>query len=342
MNLPDINEEEFQELDHEIERNIANAKTRKNAPAKEGEDTSAPSGDGLDLSEDLGLPKDTLSSVEGTIDGITDVINGDIPTTKSDCTEGTGYLPVTCESLGIDPLNAAINASSAADAIKEDDRPEDQSEVTPEVDIELYYDDLDDKELDSYLLSAEESKRKALIWTASYGAFMEQKAAKQRLRQEEKEKIAANGRKRKSAKPKEEGYARPTKKLKSDRPAATANEAIDQIIKQKNISEKINIDVLKNLRIEKPVATSNSTVASTESQVSNNKSKDSFSEQLLSGKITSRLASAFRKGAPPKNSSSPSRKGATSTAPLNGPLLKPSLKKPLVKEFDMFASSSKT
>ena len=54
--------------------------------------------------------------------------------------------------------------------------------------IELFVDDLDDCEIDSYLLTEEESKRKAVLWTAAYGEFMERRAAKRKLQEEEKER----------------------------------------------------------------------------------------------------------------------------------------------------------
>ena len=53
---------------------------------------------------------------------------------------------------------------------------------------ELFIDDLDDCEMNSYLLSEEESQRKAILWTAAYGEFMEQRAAKRKLKEEEKER----------------------------------------------------------------------------------------------------------------------------------------------------------
>ena len=70
--------------------------------------TDAATGYGIDLSEDMGLPKDTLTSVDGEIDGVTDIIHEAISSRRdreSPEPEGTGHLPVTCETLGIDPLN---------------------------------------------------------------------------------------------------------------------------------------------------------------------------------------------------------------------------------------------
>ena len=61
----------------------------------------------------MGLPKDTLTSVDCEIDGVTDIIHEAISSRRdreSPEPEGTGHLPVTCESLGIDPLNPNADA----------------------------------------------------------------------------------------------------------------------------------------------------------------------------------------------------------------------------------------
>ena len=55
----------------------------------------------------MGLPKDALASIEGAIDGVTDVIKEALQTRieAENSVDNAGYMPVTCESLGIDPLN---------------------------------------------------------------------------------------------------------------------------------------------------------------------------------------------------------------------------------------------
>ena len=138
--------------------------------------------------------------------------------------------------------------------------------------------------------------------------------------------------------------------MKTDRPAATANEAIDNIIKQKNISEKINVSVLQNLRIEKLNSNASETSLTNGSSGAfgepRQESSTSSLSQMTSGKIASRLASAFRKnGARPGSNvnkcsklNSPGMSSASNALASSVVLKKsPSKEPPVLKEFDMFA-----
>ena len=121
INFPEFNEEEFQRLDSEIERNIQldKQKRRNGKSSTESENDNSVASNGLyglsesvvgtamDLSQYMGLPKDALASIDGAIDGVTDVIKEALQTRieAENSVDNAGYMPVTCESLGIDPLN---------------------------------------------------------------------------------------------------------------------------------------------------------------------------------------------------------------------------------------------
>ncbi|KYM83702.1 Transcription factor IIIB 90 kDa subunit [Atta colombica] len=99
---------------------------------------------------------------------------------------------------------------------------------------EIYANDIDDEELDSYILSEKESQSKSALWNKVNADYLVQQKEKEEKRLKEKEE----------GKP-EKKRRRTTKKYKT--PANTAGEAIEKMLQEKKISSKINYEVLKNL-----------------------------------------------------------------------------------------------
>ncbi|XP_071874921.1 brf RNA polymerase III subunit isoform X2 [Bombus fervidus] len=105
---------------------------------------------------------------------------------------------------------------------------------TGEIDVA----DLDDEELDSYIMSEKEAQFKHNLWNKVNAEYLNQQKEKEERRQKEKEE----------GKP-EKKRRRTTKRSKNQVPANTAGEAIEKMLQEKKISSKINYEVLKSLNV---------------------------------------------------------------------------------------------
>lgn len=142
-------------------------------------------------------------------------------------------LRPTLESLGITKslYNTPATTSSTAPA-------------EPEVDDTILTSDIDDEEIDSYLLNPDEVKMKEELWSAHYEEFMVALEEKRRLKEEERQREEQEGGTKKKR--------QVTRKKKQTQPgevAATASEAIEKIVQEKKLSNKINYEVLKSLAV---------------------------------------------------------------------------------------------
>nr|XP_023020088.1 transcription factor IIIB 90 kDa subunit-like [Leptinotarsa decemlineata] len=116
-----------------------------------------------------------------------------------------------------------------------------------ELTIDLSFEDIDDAEIDTYIMSDAEYERKKKTWFTLNGGYLElQKMKAEKLEKEREEGKPEKKRKR-------------TTKKKTGCPASSAGEAIEKIIQEKKISSKINYDVLKSLKVA-PVAANDETV----------------------------------------------------------------------------------
>ncbi|KZC05338.1 PREDICTED: transcription factor IIIB 90 kDa subunit [Dufourea novaeangliae] len=98
--------------------------------------------------------------------------------------------------------------------------------------------DLDDEELDTYIMSEKEAQFKHNLWNKVNAEYLNLQKEKEEKRQKEKEE----------GKP-EKKRRRTTKRNKSQAPANTAGEAIEKMLQEKKISSKINYEVLKSLSV---------------------------------------------------------------------------------------------
>lgn len=167
--------------------------------------------------------------VADTVQTIEEVLNND--DNYDNYIESLKALRPTAASLGI--TNVIINNDNKCDA--------NQTEDTKESD-ELDLTGIDDEELDAYLLNMDEIDAKTNVWTRVHAEYLAEMKLKEETKAQEDEE-----RKRKEA----SGEVQPKKKRKTRKKtqiqANSASEAIEKMLQEKKISNKINYDVLKNL-----------------------------------------------------------------------------------------------
>ena len=115
-------------------------------------------------------------------------------------------------------------------------------EPPPEVSTQLDLEGIDDEEIDSYILSDKERELKTKYWMQLNKEYLEEmEKKKERERQEEEQRIKdGNPPKKRTCK----------KKVKSNLPARTAGEAMENLIREKKLSSKIDYSVLASLNGE--------------------------------------------------------------------------------------------
>ncbi|KAK0408094.1 hypothetical protein QR680_003769 [Steinernema hermaphroditum] len=113
---------------------------------------------------------------------------------------------------------------------------DDSQDLHAEDDGELDLQGIDDREIDTYLLSEKESKLKEKYWMKMNGEHMAR--VEKRKREKEEEKMA-----------KEEDGPKPKQKVfrRKEIIASTAQEAMEKVIIEKKLSNKINFDVLRSV-----------------------------------------------------------------------------------------------
>ncbi|KAG7197039.1 hypothetical protein KM043_017570 [Ampulex compressa] len=99
--------------------------------------------------------------------------------------------------------------------------------------------DLDDEELDGYIMSDKEAQFKHTLWNKVNADYLVRQKEKEEKRLKEKEE----------GKPEKKRRRTTTKRNKNQTPANTAGEAIEKMLQEKKISTKINYEVLKSLNV---------------------------------------------------------------------------------------------
>ncbi|XP_058062446.1 transcription factor IIIB 90 kDa subunit [Anopheles bellator] len=100
---------------------------------------------------------------------------------------------------------------------------------------ELLTDDFNDDEIDGYIMTEEEAKNKNVLWEQLHEEYLKELKIKEERLAKEREEGKPEKKKRRTAKKKLIG------------PSSTAREAIEKILQEKKISNKINYDILKTL-----------------------------------------------------------------------------------------------
>lgn len=139
--------------------------------------------------------------------------------------------------------------------------------------------DLDDEELDSYIMSEKEAQFKHNLWNKVNAEYLIQQKEREEKRQKEKEE----------GKP-EKKRRRTTKRNKSQAPANTAGEAIEKMLQEKKISSKINYEVLKSLNVSLNTSTKEQqkieeSIQSSKIEINNIASSSKISNVSISMKI---------------------------------------------------------
>ncbi|XP_052105222.1 transcription factor IIIB 90 kDa subunit-like [Mytilus californianus] len=155
-------------------------------------------------------------------EAISDIDNISETTTNNPVSYST--LRPTAASLGIKEV--------LSECLKESDSERDDGE------LDLH--GIDDEELDKFLLSDDEIKLKTSIWMAENSDYLKALEEKELRLAKEKEEEEKNPDKKKHRKRK--------KKPPSMGPAASAEEAIVRLLHEKKISNKINYEVLNDLK----------------------------------------------------------------------------------------------
>lgn len=205
-------------------------------------------------------------------EAISDIDNISETTTNNPVSYST--LRPTAASLGIKEV--------LSECLKESDSERDDGE------LDLH--GIDDEELDKFLLSDDEIKLKTSIWMAENADYLKALEEKELRLAKEKEEEEKNPDKKKHRKRK--------KKPPSMGPAASAEEAIVRLLHEKKISNKINYEVLNDLkftgvnRSPSKETTSSATVIPNGEPVINRFSKtNSRLRPENSGKISQNLSS---------------------------------------------------
>ncbi|KAK7077123.1 transcription factor TFIIIB subunit brf1 [Halocaridina rubra] len=143
------------------------------------------------------------------------------------------------EPQGIGPSAASLGLKESIEECMEirpnDPEPEDQGI--------LDLTGIDEGEIDSYILSDREIRFKTEIWMKINKEYLEEMKLKQERELKEEEERKKEGKPPK----KKKNY---TKKNKSNTPANTAGEAIEKMLLEKKLSNKINYDVLRSLKAD--------------------------------------------------------------------------------------------
>jgi len=187
------------------------------------------------LKTDSSLPSNSEDSaveqfiVADTVQTIEEVINSD--NNYDNYIESLKALRPTAASLGItDVIESNDNKCDTADV--------EEANESNELDLT----GIDDEELDGYLLNVDEIDAKTNVWTRVHADYLAEMKQKEEIKAQEEEE-----RKRKEA----SGEMPPKKKRKTRKKtqiqASSASEAIEKMLQEKKISNKINYDVLKNL-----------------------------------------------------------------------------------------------
>lgn len=139
--------------------------------------------------------------------------------------------PVATTTQGLGPNIASIGLPSSIDDTSNAFQP-----TVTEINLDMNFDDIDDEELDSYIMTDNEYETKNEIWhTINADYLQKQKEKEEQLKKEREE-----------GKP-EKKRRKPAKKRQLIGPVNSAGEAIEKIIQEKKISSKINYEVLKSL-----------------------------------------------------------------------------------------------
>ncbi|XP_029670065.1 transcription factor IIIB 90 kDa subunit [Formica exsecta] len=209
---------EISELQAEIDKQledyrIGKARKRKNVSSIENEDA------------DRFIQESNLNIIQQYVENHIDDPDENF---RDDVIDESNSNSLLIKKLGPDIASMILTNNRPNEPKEKDNNLENSSE-------EIYTNDIDDEELDSYILSEKESQSKSALWNKVNADYLVQQKEKEEKRLKEKEE-GKNEKKR-----------RKTVSRKNKTPANTAGEAIEKMLQEKKISSKINYEVLKSI-----------------------------------------------------------------------------------------------
>ncbi|CAK5083902.1 unnamed protein product [Meloidogyne enterolobii] len=144
----------------------------------------------------------------------------------------------TLESLGLKPSYSQQVERKINETIKSDSN-------NTEGDGNLDLTGIDDDEIDSYILTDTEASIKSKYWMARNSEHLQLMAEKRKIKEE-----AQNIKKEKTTTQPQRKKRKPNANSALKKEASDPNEAMLQVIKEKNLSNKINYEILKKIEEE--------------------------------------------------------------------------------------------
>lgn len=215
------NEGEFTELQIEIDFHLEKELKKKKRRRICGVETATENNDIEDVDANKFITQSTC-----------DVIRECLP-------DDPGSSATKVKTIGIGPDIAAMCLPTAIVDTTTALTTDAEAAAKLPIDEELNLDDLDDDEINGYIMTQDEANYKDLMWNKLNAEYLlEAKAKEERLAKEKEE-----------GKP--EKKRRRTTRRKNIGPSNTAGEAIEKMLQEKKISSKINYDILKTLTAPK-------------------------------------------------------------------------------------------
>ncbi|XP_043505536.1 transcription factor IIIB 90 kDa subunit [Polistes fuscatus] len=214
---------EINELQAEIDRQIDEQKVGKGKKRKNGSSTENDYADRFIKETNLNIIKDCIDS---------EAVNSDVEEELLERDNDTLFT-----GLGPDIASMGLNGTKEASKESKDKNKSNFENASGEINIT----DIDDDELDDYIMTEKEAEFKDTLWKKVNAKYLTEQQEKEERRKKEKEE----------GKP-EKKRRRTSKRNKNQGPATTAVEAIEKMLQEKRISSKINYEVLKSLNINGP------------------------------------------------------------------------------------------
>ncbi|KAL2737979.1 transcription factor IIIB 90 kDa subunit [Vespula squamosa] len=214
---------EINELQAEIDRQIDEQKVGKGKKRKDGPYLESDYADRF-------IKETNLNIIKGCIDY--EHVDSDVEEELLERNNDTLFT-----GLGPDIASMGLNGTKETSRESKDKIETNFENSSGEIDSA----DIDDDELDDYIMTEKEAEFKDTLWKKVNAKYLTEQQEKEERRKKEKEE----------GKP-EKKRRRTTKRNKNQGPATTAGEAIEKMLQEKRISSKINYEVLKSLNVNGP------------------------------------------------------------------------------------------
>ncbi|XP_058813517.1 transcription factor IIIB 90 kDa subunit [Topomyia yanbarensis] len=163
---------------------------------------------------------------ESTIDVINQCLDDDPDDPRPDGQGNVRLKTAVPEGIKPDLMAMCSNAEQRREGAKQEAKDDDG---------DLISEDLDDEEIDGYIMTEEEARYKDMMWNRLHAEYLKEMKEKEDRLAKEREEGKPEKKKRKNHRKKVIG------------PSNSAGEAIEKMLQEKKISSKINYDILKTL-----------------------------------------------------------------------------------------------